>query len=368
MDRLIDTIPCGFVAFTDDGLIVDANRTFSELLGRDGATLAGLHVEQTLSLASRIFFQTHFFPLLKLHGVAEEIYLTLRASTGEDVPVLTNALRHERDGVMRNACVFMRIRNRQKFEDELLHARKKAEAANEAKDSFLSMMSHELRTPLGAISGYADIMEMGIHGPLTDAQLEDLRRIRAASDYLLGLINEILNFSRLEAGYTDLKLEPVPVVAAIERAESLVSLRIAETGLTYDRSPCDLDLIVRADADRLQQVLINLLTNAAKFTPPGGRITVSCEATEKQVRVAVSDTGRGIPATDIHRIFEPFVQVDRDPAHKGLGLGLAISRELARAMGGDLTAQSEYGAGATFVLTLGRVQVGEPSGIEERTI
>lgn len=350
MDPLLDTAPCGFVSFADDGRILTANHTLAQLLGHESGELRGRHVETILGLPSRIFFQTHLFPMLRLHGAAEEVYLTLRTATGQDVPVLTNAARSEREG--RSDCVFMRIRNRQKFEEELLRAKKAAEAANEAKAAFLSILSHDLRTPLGAISGYVDILEMEIHGPVTDAQREDLRRIRSASEFLLGMIEELLHYSRIDAGQLELRVQHVPLHTVLERTDAILALRVAEAGLVFDSSACDAALRVHADPDRLQQILLNLLTNAIKFTPAGGRVEVACERQGAFVRIVVRDTGRGIPTEHLERIFEPFVQLDPEAMHKGVGLGLAISRRLARAMGGDLIAHSERGAGATFVLTI----------------
>jgi PAS domain S-box-containing protein len=246
-------------------------------------------------------------------------------------------------------------------------ARARAEAASRAKSEFLAVMSHELRTPLNAIGGYAELLELGIRGPVTDQQREDLARIQRSQRALLGLINEVLNYARLDAGAVRYDLADVPVAEAVGAAEVLVAPQLRAKGLGYAWAGCDPGLAVRADRDKLQQVLLNLLSNAIKFTNARaglpGRVEVSCEAGDAAgpaaaatVRIRVRDTGVGIPADQLGRVFEPFVQVDQGltRTQQGTGLGLAISRDLARGMGGDLTAESTPGVGSTFTVTLPR--------------
>ncbi len=234
-------------------------------------------------------------------------------------------------------------------------ARRDAEAANAAKALFLTTMSHELRTPLNAVSGYVDLLEMGVRGPVTDLQREDLRRIRRASQHLLVLINDILNYARLEAGSVELHLSEVTLTDALSGMEALIAPQLRAKGVAYEYRPCDPNVHVRADREKLDQILLNLVGNAVKFTDRDGRITLSCETTGDSARVSVEDTGRGIPRGKLQSIFDPFVQVDRHltpERQQGVGLGLAISRDLARAMHGDISVQSDAGKGATFVLTL----------------
>ena len=235
-------------------------------------------------------------------------------------------------------------------------ARAVAEEANRAKSEFLANMSHELRTPLNAIAGYAELIAMEIHGPVTDAQRDALRRVQKSERHLLGLINGVLNSARLETGSIDYEFADVPVVETLATAEALVAPQAESHGLALEFVPCDGAIAVRADRDKLQQILLNLLTNAIKFTPRGGKITVSCTVGEQEVLMHVADTGRGIPPNKTAAIFEPFVQVDArlTRTDEGVGLGLAISRDLARRMGGDLDVVSEVGVGSTFTLCLPR--------------
>ena len=237
---------------------------------------------------------------------------------------------------------------------EAERAREAADEANAAKSAFLATMSHELRTPLNAIAGYGQLLEMGIHGPINDMQREYLEKIRRNQAHLLGLINDVLNFAKIEAGQVQYDIGDVALDEALFAVEALIEPQVRARGLQYTYRRGDPAVTVRADRERMEQVVLNLLTNAVKFTEPGGRILLHWEGLDGRVHVRVTDTGRGIPPDRLGAIFEPFVQVD--PAltrsSEGTGLGLAISRDLARAMKGDLTVESVEGEGSTFTLTL----------------
>ncbi len=246
-------------------------------------------------------------------------------------------------------------------EVELRTLVERADEANRAKSQFLAAMSHELRTPLNAIGGYADLLAMGLSGPLTPQQAEQLGRIKRSQTHLLGIINDILNFSRIEAGQLVYNLTSVSLREAIDTVTDMVMPQAVANDLHLDAEPCDPAILAHVDRAKLEQILLNLLSNAVKFTEPGGSITLACAQLGERVTVSVRDTGAGIPPDKLGPIFEPFVQVGRSltaPA-EGTGLGLAISRDLARAMGGDITVQSTLGKGSEFCVSLRAAHAGE---------
>jgi PAS domain S-box-containing protein len=384
VDQLLDSAPCGFITFADDGVVIDANSTLLSLLGYTRDQVLGRHIEQLFNVGTRIFYQTHWFPLLRLHGHAEEVFLALRSSTGETLSMLSYARRRE-DG-QRGAydCVLVVVRERAKYEEELLRARRAAEEsnlklrsqqreleartleaeqlravadeANRAKSAFLATMSHELRTPLNAIGGYLQIMELEIPGPLTDAQRDIVTRLDQSSRHLLRLINEVLNLARIEAGHVEYDIQDAAARDIVAGILPMIEPQFADKEIRFstDVQP---DLSVCVDVEKTQQILLNLLSNAVKFTPPAGAVTLRARGvndSRRSARFQVIDTGIGIPDDQIESIFEPFVQVDdsRTRTAEGTGLGLAISRDLARGMNGDLWAESRVGEGSTFTLSL----------------
>jgi signal transduction histidine kinase len=425
LDPLLDLAPAGFLSFADDGTITAANATLAEMLGWAPGELEGRRMEAILTVGARLFWQTHFFPMVRMHGRAEEVFLLLRAADGSDVAVLANAVRRERAGAWANDCVLMRVRERRKFEEELLRARNEAERAraqveehaeelratneqleaqalemelqqeqlheaaaaleaqadhlralndalhertdeadrqraaaeeaNRAKSAFLAVMSLELLTPLNAIGGYVQLLEMGIHGPVTDAQREALGRVERSQKHLLRLINDVLNLARIESGRVEFVLEDVDLAALMDDVTPMVEPQMNAKGLALEVSTAP-GAVARADREKVQQIVINLLSNAIKFTPAGGSVRVRARRGDGPgaVLLSVEDTGIGIPPEKQASVFDPFVQVDmsRTRRSEGSGLGLAISRDLARGMGGDLRVESIVGEGSTFTLTL----------------
>jgi PAS domain S-box-containing protein len=346
------------VFLLDDGEVVQrANRAAGTLFGLEAGALVGQPIGPVLvrtfgapsaALARRLVSRPRLDKALFMMGSR-----TLSITT-DDV---------ETDGALpRTVCVLEDVTERMTVErerEELLQvaeqARLEAESANRSKSEFLAVMSHELRTPLNAIGGYAQLLELGIRGPVTEQQRADLDRIKKSQGYLLSLINDVLNFAKIESGHLKVELTALPLQDVVEGMRDFVQPQLRERGLTFSIEWSDTGLTVRADREKVQQILLNLLSNALKFTPAGGTITLRCAGSaDGAALVSVEDTGQGIPADKLEWIFEPFVQVDRryKREQEGIGLGLAISRELARAMGGDLVARSVEGQGSVFELRL----------------
>ena len=252
------------------------------------------------------------------------------------------------------------IDNARLFEDAT-RARAEAETANAAKAQFLASMSHELRTPLNAIAGYAELMELSVLGPVTEKQLEALGRLQRSRKHLNNLVDQVLGFARIEAGKVHFDITDVPINESLTRLADMIAPQAAGKKLEYIFDGCGDDLAARADRDRLDQVMLNLIGNAVKYTPSGGEIRVGVDCDPRTVIISVSDTGPGIPDDKQQVIFQPFVQLatSADSTTSGVGLGLAISRDLARAMGGDIKVKSTPGQGATFTVTLPRALNGQ---------
>ncbi|MFN2636110.1 MAG: PAS domain-containing sensor histidine kinase [Gemmatimonadaceae bacterium] len=241
-------------------------------------------------------------------------------------------------------------------ERSLADARRIAEVetANATKSAFLTAMSHELRTPLNAIGGYTELLSLGLGGPVTAEQTEYLERIRRSQQHLMGIITDLLNFSKIEAGHLTYDIKPILIQEVLDTVVPMVEAQAAGKGVRLARGECGRSWAIAADRSKVDQILINVLSNAIKFTQSGGSVDVHCAIGPETGSISVIDTGRGIPASQFESIFEPFVQLGRSlsSAHEGTGLGLSISRDLARAMRGDLTVSSAIGSGSTFTLTL----------------
>jgi PAS domain S-box-containing protein len=259
-------------------------------------------------------------------------------------------------------------------------ARAAAEAASRAKSQFLATTSHEIRTPINAILGYTELLELGIPGPLTADQRTYLERVRRSSRHLLAIVNQVLNLSKFEAGRMVIRVRPARAGEAAEAALALLDSQAQGRGITLTGA-CPLDSDVAylvGDPDRVEQILVNLLANAVKFTDAGGSVTLTCGLARVPSADAevdphergwmydrVEDTGIGIAPGQLAAVFEPFVQAEQGHtrAHEGTGLGLAIARRLARAMGGDVTVRSTVGEGTTFFVWL---PAARPEDVPER--
>jgi PAS domain S-box-containing protein len=273
---------------------------------------------------------------------ANVVITALRAEDGE----LVGFAKVTRDLTERRESEIQRVEDARRLAE--------AEAANRAKSEFLTALSHELRTPLNAIGGYIDLLILGIHGAISEEQRVALERVRASQQHLLVLISDLLNFSRMGAGQIRYRIEAVPLDDVTSTVRPMMEPQAQARQLALDWPTPDAAVVAMADRPKVEQILLNLVSNAVKFTAPGGTVSVRSCRREDQAALEVRDTGVGIPSDQLEAIFEPFTQVGRSLTshHEGTGLGLAISRELARAMGGDLWAESAPGRGSTFTLTL----------------
>jgi PAS domain S-box-containing protein len=359
---IVESSDDAIVGKTLDGIITSWNRGAETIFGYTAAEALGKHISLIIPLERR----------------AEEADVLARVRRGEKVDHFDTE-RHTKNGrrvsisltvspikdwegrVIGASKVARDVTERRLAEEALRRAkadaeeaRRLADAANRTKSEFLASMSHELRTPLNAILGYAELVALGIYGPVSEGQRNAMGRLRRSGEHLLALVNDVLGFAKLEAGVVQYDIAPVPIDALLSSLEALVAPQLAARMLRYRHEGCDPSIKVQADADKVRQIVVNLLANAIKFTPAGGEITLACAIEAGRVRIDVRDTGMGIPPDKLEAIFEPFVQAERRRTHpgEGVGLGLAISRELARAMGGDITVASRLETGSTFTLTL----------------
>ena len=341
-----------------------------DLLCRDGNIDGAIRLEELWNELA----ETYTFSLLCAYSMgnfSEDTHdAALRAICNQHAHVLpTERYMRVDDGARLREIALLQQRalaletellRRRELESELRDALRAAQAASRAKSDFLTVMSHELRTPLNAIGGHVQLLEMGLHGALTDAQREALERVQRSQRHLLAMINDLLNLSECDAGRVQYEIVHQPVAPTLEAVATLLA-PLATTnaiGLTVrPLAPGDESLEVQADAEKLQQILLNVVGNALKFSTEGGRIVIEacrCPSDASLVEIRVHDTGIGMPQAQLASIFEPFVQlgVTVHGQRNGIGLGLSISRMLARGMGGDLTAESEVGAGSTLTLRL----------------
>lgn len=310
--------------------------------------LRAAHDEEHLRLIRELDLQSYMCVPLKLR---DEVIGALTLVSSNPARRYTEADADLASELARRAAVAI---DNAKLFSAAEDARFNAERANAAKSDFLAMMSHELRTPLNAISGYAELLETGVRGKLTPEQLADVRSIQRSQAHLLSIINDMLNFAKLEAGKVQFQHVETRLNPLLDGLEELIRPQLREKKLTYEYRPFDQRSTATIDGEKFQQVLLNLLSNAIKYTNEGGRVCLEWEIDGPDVVVRVSDTGKGIPRDKLQAIFEPFVQVEplRTRVTGGAGLGLAISRDIARAMGGDISVESELHEGSTFTLRL----------------
>src|SRR2546423_4346948 len=376
---LFELAPHPYVVTDRHGMIEQANNAAGELFGLAVPRLIGKPIVNFIELGARAEFRARLHEL-SMGLRTDRLVLEISSRDGKLLPVETAVAAIASDTGSQSYCWLLRDMTTQRDSEESMRAlnrslnarvaqrtreleialageqaaRKEAEAANRIKSELFARLSHEFRTPLHAVSGYLEILQQNIHGGLTDEQRRDVERIHQAQEHLLTLVNMILDFAKLEGGPIELSMAEIPIEETLRVAESLVAPQFAKKGVSYSRRPGDQSLSVFADREKVQQIIVNLLANAVKFTPAGGSVDLEWRVEEDTLLVRVRDTGAGIPDDKVEQIFEPFVQL-RAPGSLpggGTGLGLPISRDLARAMGGDVSATSTLSVGSVFTLTL----------------
>jgi signal transduction histidine kinase len=248
-----------------------------------------------------------------------------------------------------------------RMSDELQRVYRELELASERKSEYVTTMSHELRTPLNAIIGFSEVLHEQMFGDLNERQLDYVGEVLEAGRHLLSLINDLLDLAKIEGGRMELDLTRVAVPAVLESAIALHAERAARAGIALHLTSEPAEIVVTADERRLRQVVFNLISNAVKFTPAGGRVEVSARVDDGGVEIAVADTGLGIPPDDLDSIFDEFEQGRNGKMVEGTGLGLPLARRLVEVHGGRLWVDSEVGRGSTFRFTLPRLSSDLPT-------
>jgi PAS domain S-box-containing protein len=391
--ELFDFAPDAYVVSDAQGVVREANRAAAALFHIPRAYLSGKPLAVFIDPEARRVFrdcvgslrtadraERSDIRLRPRYGPA--VYVSLAATASRDVQGNVTAIRwilrdvsEQRRAIDHlraiNVAVERRVADRMERLERIIRerdaridaleaqlaaerqARADAEALAAERAAFLGMLSHEIRTPLHASQGYLELLELAAGEALTPEQEGYLARMHRVQEYLLSVLEGVLALSRLERGAADLALANVLVDEVLSTILNLVQPQVLERGIRYEHESGDPSATVYADREKLQQIILNLVSNAVKFTPPGGRVAVSWETSDRCVAIHVRDTGDGIRAEDVDRIFEPFVQAATPVGtSRGVGLGLAISRQFARLMGGDITVVSTVGEGAAFTLTL----------------
>ena len=401
MDVLLDEAPCGFLIFNDEGVITQANKTLEIWLGFTSGELIGNKLESLLSIAGRIFYQTHFFPLLKLHGKAEEIFLTLRSKALDDVPVLVNATRREHNNVTQNHCVLLPVYQRKKYEEELLNARRTAEQAlnnnerllkateelehskqeldrqvtrlswiNEDLVEFSHVISHDIQEPIRKIAMFADMIDRENHSQLTPLSKMSVEKINSASRKMRDLISCLQQYVSVDAISTTTDHCNLTKIITAARVQAMIDSRFENVTVNTGSLPS-----IEGHCGQLQLLFYHLISNSIQFrkeaTPP--EITIeadiiqenSFQTTEEKykyidfARITYTDNGKGFSNDYKDYVFQLFKKVHVEAT--GLGFGLALCRKIVKNHYGSITARSSKDGGTTFTILL---PAGESTPVE----
>jgi PAS domain S-box-containing protein len=346
------------VSISDDHGVRTANDRYLDIIGYTQDDLAAGRVHwRSMTPPDWLPATEAAYALLQTEGWCPPYEKELFAKDGHRVPILVGSAVLEREP-MTFSSVVLDMTEIKKVEMALRSAEADAQRANEAKSDFLSRMSHELRTPLNAVIGFGQLLALD---DLSSDQREATEQIVKGGNHLLALINEVLDISRIESGGLTLSLEPVEIAEVVNEALGLVRHLGDGRRVTVEEQSPPSATYVRADRQRLRQVLLNLVTNAIKYNRDGGSVALSCaEADGDRLRLVVTDTGIGIPAAAMDRLFSPFDRLGAEHTDvEGTGLGLALTKRLVEAMGGSIGAQSVAGQGSTFWVELDLTTPGE---------
>jgi PAS domain S-box-containing protein len=362
---LFQRAPIAYLVTDANGTIVKANLAASLLLGSRADRLVGKPLAVFIDEGSRRRFRS--LVNMVVGGHMDTVTTSLQVLPRRVGPLRVEATigaGHNGDGVINEIRWLLvdqtqRLRREQSDREraaelETIVAARTAdlEQAQQLKDHLIATVSHEFRTALGAIGGYAELLSMGLRGPMSGEQLADLDRIHHAYKHLARLVDDLLSYNKIAAGRSALEVDDVSLADTLRGIEDLVAPQASARGIVVEMADVPAETIVRADPERVKQIMLNLLGNAVKFTDVNGRVSLSTYLRGHQAFIDVTDTGPGIPPEKLDVVFEPFVRLRAGEGSNGFGLGLAISRELARAMGGDLTVTSELGIGSRFTLCL----------------
>jgi len=377
---LFDFAPDPYLVTDETGVIEEINSAAGELFDVPARLLVGKSIVSFIERHAQPDFYANMLGLLTAERI-DKWMIEAKVRDGRLIPLeaTVSTLENRHDG-KKSLCWLLRDTTARRQTEESMHAlnrslnarvaqrtrelelalsgeqtaRREAETANRIKSELFARLSHEFRTPLHAVSGYLEILQQNIHGGLNDEQRKDVERIHQAQEHLLALVNMILDFAKLEGGPVELSMAEIPIEETLRVADSLVAPQFAKKRVTYTHRAGDPRLTVFADREKVQQIIVNLLANAVKFTPTGGAVEMDWRVEDDTLLVRVKDNGSGIPDDKVEQIFEPFVQLRSAGSLPtgGTGLGLPISRDLARAMGGEVTATSTVGVGSVFTLRL----------------
>jgi len=357
-EELYEDAPCGYVSTLPDGTIVRVNRTLLDWVGASRDSILSTRIQTLLTIGSRMYYETHYAPLLRMQGFVNEIALDVVCRDGRILPVLVNAReRRDRDGSpLFNRMTLFDATDRRRYERELLLARRKAEQAAKDKAALLAMLSHDIRNPLNALMGVVQLLE---RGELSESQRRLVRLLKSSSDNMLNLLNHVLELSKAESSSFALVETPFPLGDVVDDVISTFQTAAREKGVML-RSSVEPGVppFVIGDPVAIRQILTNLVGNAIKFTDSGSvALTVAVRevATDAvTLAIAVADTGIGMAPDVLDRIFNEFTQASYETAMRfgGTGLGLAITRKLLALYGTAVTVKSAPGEGSTFSFDL----------------